>query len=1066
MREYNIGLDTVVEFLQAKGQGVSRSPGTVLTPEQYSLLQKEFSSSAALKKEAQGRTVGRQSADNIIINADGTHREARRPADAEPIAPSAVRNAAFGQTEAKRDAPKPAQQQPQAEKVERPQPAGLNVLGKIDLNAKPKPVAHAPKPVDETPKPAEAPKPAAPVAAAAEPKVEVPVAAVAPAPAVVETSPAPKAEPAPEVKAEAKPEPKPVQAAPEVVKEPVAAQPEAAKPAAAPDAAPAQPAPKAEQPAKPVQAAPKAEHQPQSKPAQPKSDAANASKPASDKPAAPTQPVAEAAAQPTAESPANDDNTPVEVIKAEAEQLKGLTVLGKIQLPVDKGRNQGGKPGQGGGQGKPGEKRQRKRMKTTPGSGPTNQGVKIDDNANQRGGRPGGGPGGHGGHGGPGNRNNNRPGQGGPNRGGNAHGGGGKAPEPTEKEIQDQIKATLARLSGGKGNPQAGNRAKYRRDRRQEFSNNRDQAALNEQKEAQILKVTEFISVADIASLMDVSVNEVIKACLSAGYFVSINQRLDANTIELIGVEFGFDVQFVTAEEEENIEEIVDAEEDMKPRAPIVTIMGHVDHGKTSLLDFIRNTKVVAGEAGGITQHIGAYDVTTNSGKKITFLDTPGHEAFTAMRARGAKVTDVAIIVVAADDSVMPQTKEAINHAQVAGVPMVIAINKIDKPGANPEKIKEELAQMNILVEDWGGKFQCQEISAKKGIGIDELLEKVLLEAELLELKANPDRLAVGTVIEASLDRGRGYVTTVLVQAGTLNVGDVILVGPYFGKVKAMTDHIGAKIKAAGPSVPVQVLGLDGAPQAGDKFVVMELEREAREIATKRGQILREQSIRTKKHITLDEIARRKAIGNFKQLNLIIKGDFDGSVEALSDSLQKLSTPELEVNILHKAVGQISESDVLLASASDAIIIGFQVRPSTGARKLIEQEQVELKLYSIIYAAIDDVKDAIEGMHAPTFETVMVGSAEIRQVFKISKIGTVGGCMVTEGTITRKNKIKIFRDGIEVYNGDIDALKRFKDDVSEVRQGYECGMSFKGFNDLQEGDIIDAFETREIKRGA
>ncbi len=634
----------------------------------------------------------------------------------------------------------------------------------------------------------------------------------------------------------------------------------------------------------------------------------------------------------------------------------------------------------------------------------------------------------------------------------------------TDKEIQDQIKATLARLSGGKGGNQ-GNRAKYRREKRSAVADAADERRMQEQLESKILRVTEFVSANDLAALMDVSVNDVIKACMNLGMFVSINQRLDAEAITIIADEFGYDVQFASAEEEENIGvEEDDAEEDLQPRAPIVTIMGHVDHGKTSLLDYIRRTKVTAGEAGGITQHIGAYQVTTEAGKDITFLDTPGHEAFTAMRARGAKVTDVVIIVVAADDSVMPQTKEALNHAQAAGSPIVIAINKVDKPTANPDKIREELAQLNVLVEEWGGKYQSQEISAKTGQGIDELLEKVLLEAELLELKANPDRRAVGTVIEAALDKGRGYVATVLVQTGTLKIGDILVAGSHYGRVKAMTDVLGRRHKKAGPSMPIQVLGIDGAPQAGDKFVVMETEREAREIAVSRQQLQREQSMRTKKHITLDEIGRRLAIGTFKELNVIVRGDVDGSVEALSDSLLKLSTEEVQVNILSKGVGQISESDVLLASASDAIIIGFQVRPSVNARKLAENEQIDIRLYSIIYNAINELKDAMEGMLAPTVQEVVVANVEVREVFKITKVGTIAGCMVTDGTITRNSKIRLVRDGIVVHSGEILALKRFKDDASEVRQGYECGVSIKNFNDLQQGDIIEAYEEREIKR--
>lgn len=634
--------------------------------------------------------------------------------------------------------------------------------------------------------------------------------------------------------------------------------------------------------------------------------------------------------------------------------------------------------------------------------------------------------------------------------------------EPTEKEIQDQIKATLAKLSGG--GTKKGSGAKYRREKRQANSDAQEQQLIQEQEASKTLKVTEFISANDLASMMNVSVNDVISTCLSLGMFVSINQRLDAEAITVITDEFGYAVQFTSAEEELEMEEDVDKEEDLVPRAPIVTIMGHVDHGKTSLLDYIRNTKVTASEAGGITQHVGAYDVTTKSGNKIAFLDTPGHEAFTAMRARGAKLTDIAIIVVAADDDVMPQTKEAINHAQVAGVPIVIAINKVDKPSANPEKIRESLSKINILVEEWGGKYQSQEISAKSGIGIEALLEKVLLEAELLNLKANPDRYATGSIIEASLDKGRGYVSTLMVQTGTLHVGDVLLAGANYGRVKAMFDDTGKKVLVAGPSTPVVVLGLDGAPQAGEKVTVLETDREARDIATKRGQIMREQSIRTRKHITLDEIGRRLAIGNFKELNVIVKGDVDGSVEALTDSLLKLSTQEIQVAIIHKGVGQISESDVLLASASDAIILGFQVRPSVAARRVAENEEIEIRLYSIIYDAINDVRAAMEGMLAPETEEVIVGNAEVREVFKISKIGTIAGCMVTDGSVKRNNPIRIIRDGIVVYAGKLGSLKRHKDDSSEVKTGFDCGIGVDGFNDMQVGDVIESYEQREVKR--
>ncbi len=633
--------------------------------------------------------------------------------------------------------------------------------------------------------------------------------------------------------------------------------------------------------------------------------------------------------------------------------------------------------------------------------------------------------------------------------------------EPSEKEIQDQIRATLAKLSGGQKKFSG---AKYRKEKRQAVSDAQEEKLLQEQEASKILRVAEFISANDLASMMNVSVNEVISTCMGLGMFVSINQRLDAEAITVIADEFGYEVQFISSEEETVEVEEEDEEEDLKPRAPIVTIMGHVDHGKTSLLDYIRNTKVVASEAGGITQHIGAYDVTTKSGKQIAFLDTPGHEAFTAMRARGAKLTDIAIIVVAADDDVMPQTKEAINHAQVAGVPIVIAINKIDKPTANPDKVRESLSKNNILVEEWGGKYQSQEISAKTGKGIDDLLEKVLLESEMLNLKANPDKPATGSIIEASLDKGRGYVSTLMVQGGTLRVGDIMVTGSNYGRVKAMFDDTGARIKEAGPSSPVQVLGLDGAPQAGEKFAVYETDREAREVATKRAQLVREQSIRTKKHITLDEIGRRIAIGSFKQLNVIVKGDVDGSVEALSDSLLKLSTPKIQIGIIHKGVGQISESDVLLASASDAVIVGFQVRPSTSARRLADNEEIEIRLYSIIYDAINDVKSAMEGMLEKEMEEVIVGNAEVREVFKITKFGTVAGCMVTDGSVKRSNPIRLIRDGIVVYAGKLSTLKRFKDDVSEVRSGFDCGMGIENFNDMQIGDVIESYENREVKK--
>ena len=632
--------------------------------------------------------------------------------------------------------------------------------------------------------------------------------------------------------------------------------------------------------------------------------------------------------------------------------------------------------------------------------------------------------------------------------------------ELTDVQIQNQIKETLARLSGS-GKSKA---SKYRKLKRESISQQIQADLEKQEEEKKILKVTEFVSANQLAKMMDVPVTDVISTCMSLGLFVSINQRLDAETISIVAEEFGYSVEFVTVQSLDTITEEEDNQEDMGERPPIVTVMGHVDHGKTSLLDYIRKANVIAGEAGGITQHIGAYNVVLDNDKKITFLDTPGHEAFTAMRARGAKVTDVAIIVVAADDSVMPQTIEAINHAQAAGVPIVFGINKIDKPGANPEKIKEQLANMNILVEEWGGKYQSQEISAKAGTNVHELLDKVLLEAELLDLKASSKRNAQGTVIESQLDKGRGYVSTVLVQKGTLKVGDVVLAGCFSGRVKALFNERGGTITEAGPSMPAQLLGLNGAPQAGDTFNVMSDEREAKEIAVKRMQLQHEQGIRTQKHITLDEIGRRLAIGDFQELNIIVKGDVDGSIEALSDSLLKLSTDKVQVNIIHKSVGQITESDVLLASASNAIIVGFQVRPSSGARKLAENEQIDIRLYSIIYDAINEIKAAMEGMLAPQYEEKITCNIEIRDVFKISKVGTVAGCMVLDGKVTRNTKVRIIRDGIVVYTGELGSLKRFKDDVKEVATGYECGLNIHNFNDIKVGDIIEGYEMIEIKR--
>jgi translation initiation factor IF-2 len=633
--------------------------------------------------------------------------------------------------------------------------------------------------------------------------------------------------------------------------------------------------------------------------------------------------------------------------------------------------------------------------------------------------------------------------------------------EPSEEDVKNQIKETLERLQG-KGNKSKS--AKYRRDKR-DTHRERNEAELQAQEDGnKILKVTEFVTVGEVSTMMDVPITKVIGTCMSLGIMVTMNQRLDAETLSIVADEFGFQVEFITTDIEEAAVIIEDNPEDLIHRAPIVTVMGHVDHGKTSLLDYIRKANVIAGESGGITQHIGAYSVILENGEKISFLDTPGHEAFTAMRARGAQVTDIAIIVVAADDDIMPQTKEAISHAQAAGVPMIFAINKVDKPNANPEKIKEQLAGMNLLVEDWGGKYQSQEISAKFGQGIPELLEKVLLEAELLELAANPKRPALGTVVEAQLDKGRGYVSTILVQAGTLRIGDYVLAGKNHGKIRAMFDERGHQVKEAGPSTPVSILGLDGAPTAGDKFNVYEDEREAKQIAAKRTQLQREQSVRTQKHITLAEIGRRIALGQFKELNIILKGDVDGSVEALSDSFSKLSTEEIQINIIHKGVGAITESDVLLASASDAIIIGFNVRPQGNAKQLADKEEIDIRNYSIIYDAIDDLKDAMEGMLSPVMKEEVTGTAEIREIFKVTKVGSIAGCMITDGKIFRNSKIRLIREGVVIYTGELATLKRFKDDVKEVSKGYDCGMQIKNYNDIKEYDLIEAFQEVEVKK--
>ena len=800
------------------------------------------------------------------------------------------------------------------------------------------------------------------------------------------------------------------------------------------------------EPEAPAELTPAAEEKAAEAPAEPESDAAIPVKvlgkvdldAAAKKPKAKTKAEKEQLAQKSAEitkkeaaaqaaekaaadkEAAKDRATKPEPLKADKletkiEKLSGPTVVGKIELPVEKKKTAADKSDD--------NKRKRKRITK----------VDVERQARTAGGQRG--------DRGRGRRNEPKK-------------------EVSQADIQKEIKETLARLSGGKKS----NAAKLRRAKRSAVAERAEQELQRQHEEAKTLQLTEFVTVAELANMMNTNVNEVISACMTLGIMVSINQRLDSETITIIAEEFGYEANFVSAEVQEAIEVEEDSEEDLTPRPPIVTVMGHVDHGKTSLLDFIRNANVIAGEAGGITQHIGAYHVTLPQGGQMTFLDTPGHEAFTAMRARGAQVTDIAIIVVAADDAVMPQTKEAINHAQAAGIPMVIAINKMDRQEANADKIRQELSEMNVLVEEWGGKFQSQEISAKNGTNIEELLEKVLLEAEMLDLKANPGKRAIGTVVESSLDKGRGYVTNLLVEGGTMRIGDAVLAGQFSGKVKAMFNERGARVDEAGPSVPVSILGFDGAPNAGDKFHVFEDEREARNIAVKRQQLQREQGVRSQRSVTLEELGRRIAVGEFKELNLIVKGDVDGSIEALSDSLEKLSTEKVQVNIIHKAVGQVSESDILLASASSAIIIGFQVRPSGAARRLAEKEGVQIKLYSVIYKAIEEMKDAMEGLLSAKIEENVVGSAEIRETFKISKVGTIAGCFVIDGNIKRNNKVRVIREGVVVYTGTLGSLKRFKDDVKEVAKGFECGLNIDRFNDIKVGDIVEAYEEVEVKQ--
>ena len=1015
-REFNVGIQTIVEFLHKKGFEVVTNPNEKVSEDMYRHIQNEYSTDLNVRKKSE--ELGKQKSYKETISIEDVRKD---------LAPSP-----------KEEKAKP---EPKTEKVIVPKTEEPKILGKIDLDQ-----FNKKKPVEQPKK--------------EEPKVVVPK--EEPKAPVVE-KPVQQKEPEHQKKEKKTLEAPHIPTAKQNIEEPKVVgkidvesfnrqrKPEApkkAKPAATAAATNAAP-PKATDDKKVAGETKKEEHKtPVQKTEQ--------SKPIE-------QPVAKSLTKvDAADTSVADVNAlfkPTQVKK-----LSGPTVVGKIELPATQSRSENAADK---------KKKKRKRIRKDK------ERVNINEKSNQPGQRQAGGQRPPAAAGTGTSRPPRTPGTGSP-RPADANqrpGQAAKAPrrnvkpavhrrpvkaEITEEDVQKQIKDTLARLTATKGKSKA---SRHRRDKRDAVSQRHMAESEAANQEKNVIKVTEFVTVAELATMMDVQVNQIIASCMSLGLFVSINQRLDAETISLVAEEFDHTVEFISVEvaaaiQEDEIEDITMLED----RSPIITVMGHVDHGKTSLLDYIRKANVIQGEAGGITQHIGAYSVTLDSGRKITFLDTPGHEAFTAMRARGAQVTDIAIIIIAADDNVMPQTVEAINHAAAAGVPIVFAINKIDKPGANPDKIKEELANMNYLVEDWGGKYQCQEISAKNGINIEVLLEKVLLEADMLELKAVKDKRAVGSVIESSLDKGRGFVTTVLVQSGTLKVGDVILAGSYMGHVKAMFNERNQKIDAAGPSEPVLMLGLNGAAQAGEKFNVMENERDAKEITTKRTQLQREQGMRTKKHITLDEIGRRIAIGNFQELNVIVKGDVDGSIEALADSLIKLSTAEIQVNVIHKAVGQISESDIMLAAASNAIVIGFQVRPSLAARKIAEKEEIDIRLFSIIYDAIEELRQAMEGMLSPEIKEQINATLEVRETFNITKVGTIAGCMVKDGKIKRNSRVRLIREGIVIFTGVLGALKRFKDDAKEVASGYECGVNIANYNDIKEGDFIEAFEEVEVTR--
>ena len=1025
-RELNVGISTLVDYLQKQGVEVSSNPNTKIDDRTQEMLEKQFRKDHEARIEADRVNLRQTRSKKESVSLDDIHQDETNEAEEDDFQDDSIRiadhsSSAHHRTEEKKqpaeEAPKAKPSKPVVPETPEEKPK-VKVVGHVDLdNLSPK-AKKEEKPAPEEPK-AKAPEKKSEPAPVVEQKQEQVKSE--------KTPPQEKKEPGKVVKPEAGTSPNTEKSA---QKESASTKAEdKIKIVGKVDLDSMKPGSKqATQPETP---------RPQHRPAHGVSETPKHHK---DRPE-PRKPVQERSAE-------NGD----EIFKLERKKLSGPTVVGKIELPdADKrkpGNNKNKKDEE-----RQNRKKKRKRIqkdqkeRVPVGNNNNNNNNNAAPNANRKDSHP-------------------RPQQ---QRDAKKSDWKKKPPrkkgpqkkEVNEEDVQKQIKETLARLTS-KGQKSKG--SKYRREKRHAVSEKMAEEMAKAEQEKNVIKVTEFVSVNELASMIDVPVTKIIETCMNLGLFVSINQRLDAETMALVADEFDYKVEFISVEVQEAIMEEEDTEDELLPRPPIVTVMGHVDHGKTSLLDYVRKTNVIAGEAGGITQHIGAYNVSLDDKRKITFLDTPGHEAFTAMRARGAQITDIAIIIVAADDNVMPQTIEAINHASAAGVPIVFAINKVDKPGANPERIKEELANMNYLVEEWGGKYQSQDISAKSGQGIEELLEKVLLEAEMLDLRANPDKRAVGSVIESSLDKGRGYVATILVQSGTLHVGDVILAGQYFGHVKAMFNERNQRIDEVGPSEPVLILGLNGAPQAGDKFNIMEEEKEARQIANKREQLQREQGLRTQKHITLDEIGRRIAIGNFQELNVIVKGDVDGSIEALSDSLIKLSTQEIQVNVIHKAVGQITESDVMLATASNAIIVGFQVRPSLSARRIAEKEEIDIRLYSIIYDAINEIKSAMEGMLAPEIKEEIQGTAEIMETFKITKVGTIAGCIVRDGKITRNAQVRVIRDGIVVFTGELGSLKRFKDDVKEVARGYECGLNIDGYNDIKVGDFVEAFTEVEVAK--